>query len=119
MEEIIDLDIIRPKEKKVKLAGKIVDVSYVPCGVTFEVDELIRELEGLDLKKLGSDKVLQKKGFDAALKLCSLFFSTNDPEMTESWFKKNVSIDQMNILVDAIRSALLESYKGVERYGKN
>lgn len=119
MDEIVDLDVIRPKEKKVKLAGKIVDVSYVPCGITFEVDELIRQLQGIDPQKLSTDKTVQKKGFELAIKLCSIFFSVKNPEMNEEWFKKNCSIDQLNVLVDAIKNALISSYEGVERYGKN
>lgn len=119
MDEIIDLDIIRPNKKRVKLAGKIVDVSYVPCGVTFEVDDLIRKLGAIGPAKLENDPAAQKEAFSISIKLCSLFFSVHYPDMTEKWFLDNVAIDQINVIVDAIKDALIDSYKGVERYGKN
>lgn len=119
MEEIIDLDILRPKIKKVKLAGKILDISYIPCGVTFEIDGIIREMGTLDVSKLDRDTKETKRGFDLTLKLCSTYASIQYPEMTEEWFRKNCSAEQLNVLVTSIRNALTESYKGVEQYGKN
>lgn len=119
MEEIMDLDILRPKSRKVKLAGKIIDVSFIPCGVTFEVDALLRELSEINQEKIGNDLEETKKGYNLAIQLCSVFVSAQYPEMNEEWFKKSTTSGQLTEIVNAIRDALAESYKGVEQYGKN
>lgn len=119
MADIVDLDILRPEPRKVKLAGHIIDVSYVPCGITFEVDQIVREIEALDPSNIASSEEEERKAFDLSIKLCSTFASASYPEMSESWFRKNASIDQISMLVKTIEQALVESYKGVEQYGKN
>jgi len=119
MENVIDLDILRPKERKVKLAGVVLDVSYIPCGITFEVDATIRALAGIDQTKLGKDENVTKKGFDLTIELCSIFASVKHPEMTPGWFKENCSLEQINVLANTIKDSLNDSYLGVERYGKN
>lgn len=119
MEDIVDLDIIRPKARKVKLAGKVIDVSFIPCGVTFEIDDLIRQLTSLDQDKMSTDPETMKKGFDLTVELCSIFATIKNPEMTKDWFMKECSVEQMGVLSKMIQVALSDSYKGVEQYGKN
>jgi len=119
MEEVIDLDIIRPKGKKVRLAGKIIDVSFIPCGITFEVDDVVRQISSLDQEKITTDLVEAKKAFSLAVRLCAIFASVEYPEINEDWMMKHCSAEQINVLSDAIKEALIESYKGIERYGKN
>jgi len=118
-EEVLDLDILRPATKKVKLAGKEIDVSFIPCGITFEVDSIIRELSGFDEEKIKTDETTIKRAFDLALNLCSAFCSLKHPEMTPDWFRLNTSPEQVNALTNKIKQALSDSYIGVERYGKN
>ena len=119
MEDIIDLDIIRPKSRKVKLAGKVIDISFIPCGVTFEIDNIVRQLVELDPMKLNTDPKVAKKGFDLTVELCSIFTSIKNPEFTKEWFMKECNVEQMGIIAKMIQEALAESYKGVESYGKN
>lgn len=119
MDDVLDLDIIRPKTKKVKLAGKTIDVSFVPCGITFEVDEIVRKMANLDPNKIETDVAEARKGFDLAIDLCVAFASIQNPEFTKSWFLKNCSPAQLNGLADVIKVALYDSYKGLEQYGKN
>ena len=37
-EGIVDLDILKPPKKIIKLGGVQIDVSFVPCGITWEID---------------------------------------------------------------------------------
>lgn len=119
MDDIIDLDILRPKARKVKLAGKVIDVSFIPCGITFEVDSLVRELSSLDEEKMKTDEKEVQRAFNIALKLCSVFATLKYPDMTVEWFENNTSPEQVNALTNSIKEALADSYLGVERYGKN
>jgi hypothetical protein len=119
MQEVLDLDILRPKKVILKLNEKEIDVSFVPAGITFEVDELIRDLSKIPIKKIEEGKADAKRAFEISLSICSLFTAHNYPEMTKEWFLKNVSAPQVNVFVHAVKNALAESYKGIEAYGKN
>lgn len=119
MENIIDLDLLRPKKKIVKLAGKEIDVSFIPCGITFEIDSFIREINLSDKEQLLQGGEETKRIFDATIKLCSTFCKIKYPEMNEEWFRSNVSPEQVQILAEAIQESLLQGYKAVEEYSKN
>jgi hypothetical protein len=119
MSDIVDLDILRPKKQAVRLAQKIIDVSYIPCGITFEIDQIVRELMALDQKKVTEGGEETRKALDLTIKMCVTFASVEYPEMNENWFKKRVSVEQTKAMADAIKDSLLKSYSGVKEYGKN
>ena len=119
MSDVVDLDIIRPKKQAVRLAGKVVDVSMIPCGITFEIDKIVRELAGMDQTKIGEGGEETRKALDLTIRLCSTFTSVDNPDMNELWFRKHVSVEQANKMADIIKDTLLKSYEGVKQYGKN
>ena len=122
MSNIVDLDILRPESRNVKLNGKVFDVSFVPTGCTFEIDSIIRELQGITLKKgkeLTDDSDATKKAFDLTIRLCVAFVSHKCPEMDADWFMKSTSPQQVKVFAEAIKEALVSSYAGVEAYSKN
>lgn len=116
---IIDLDIIRPKKQAVRLAGKVIDVSMIPCGITFEIDQIIRNLMALDQAKISAGGEETRKALDLTIKLCATFAGVDNPEMNENWFRHKVSAEQTKLMAGAIKDALLRSYEGVKEYGKN
>lgn len=117
-EGIVDLDILKPPKKIIKLGGVQIDVSFVPCGITWEVDSLVRKLSEYDENKLKDEKS-SKEALDIIIKLCSTFASFKNPELSEKWFRENVEMPQINAFVSLIKEALIRSYAGVEQYGKN
>ena len=42
--EVVDLDILRPAPRMIKLGGHKIDLSFVPCGITFDIDKISRRL---------------------------------------------------------------------------
>ncbi len=116
--KIIDLDLLRPKKHLVKLAGHEIDVSFIPLGITFEIDSLSRQLLAISPDKRGAGGEETKKAFDLTIKMCSTFASLKHPEMDENWFRENADARQLGVFASAIRTALEESYKGVEAHGK-
>jgi len=42
------------------LGGVQIDVSFVPCGITWEIDSLVRKLSEYDENKLKDEKSLKK-----------------------------------------------------------
>ncbi len=119
MENIVDLDILRPKRVCVRLADKMIDVSMIPCGITFEIDAIMRELMKLDPKKAQDGGEDTRKYLDLTIKLCATFASVGHPEMTEEWFRDNVDAMQLGRMAELVKDALLRSYEGVRAYGKN
>ncbi len=117
--EVYDLDILRPPPKKVKIGGKEIDVSYVPCGITFEVDRLASELHAFDIAEVKAGGEVTKAAFNILIELCSTFCSCKHPEMTKDWFLKNADVAQMNEFSEIIQKTLERSYEGAEAYQKN
>jgi hypothetical protein len=118
-QEIIDLDVLRPKSRVVRLGGKEIDVSFVPCAITWEVDNLRREIVKIDPVKAQEGGEETKKAFDATVELCTVFCSRKHPEMTRDWFLDNTDPLQINNLATLIMETLTRSYAGVEAYSKN
>jgi len=117
--EIIDLDILRPEKRVLRIATKEIDVSFIPTGLTFDIDNIVIEMSKLDQKKLPGDPEEVKKAFNLTVELCALFCSWKNPELTQEWFMENTDAKQLNILAQEIRKTLNQSYAGIEAYGKN
>jgi hypothetical protein len=103
------------------LNGEEIDMSFIPCAITFDVDKLVREISELSSNQdalLGNEDNLRKV-FDNSVELCALFCSVKHPEITKEWLFENTNPIQVRAIVDQIRIALADSYAGVEKYGKN
>jgi len=118
-ENILDLDILRPAKKSVKLNGKTIDVSFIPTGITFDIDEIIKEMGKMDMEKVQTGGPEAKKAFDLSVELCACFCSCQYPEMNKSWLLNNTDVVQISKLVDKIKKLLTLAYAGAEEYGKN
>lgn len=112
--KIEDLDIVRPASKFIRLGGKDLDVSFVPCGITFEVDAVIQELGKIDQSKLQTSPEETRNAFNLSIKLCALFCSHKYPHMDIDWFQSNTDALQIQLFSTAIREALIRSYSGVD-----
>ena len=120
MGEVLDLDVLRPKPSKIKLAGKEIDVSYMPCGITFEVDKIVRALaEVVATGKATDNGEETHRAFDLSIDLCVVFCSWKHPELDREWFMDNTDPRQVEALASKIQETLQRSYAGAEAYQKN
>ncbi len=117
--KVIDLDILRPEPEMVKIGGRDIDVSFIPCGITFDLDAIVQKLIKMDRKKIQSDPKVMREAFDLGVRLCAVFCQNDNPEMTESWFLKNATNEQVNGFVQSIQAALMRTYAGVAAHAKN
>ena len=117
--EILDLDLLRPEPKIIKLGGEEIDVSFIPCGITFEVDRITREISNLDFDAVKEGGDATRQAFELSLELCAVFCQVSHPEMDEEWFQNNTNPPQINALVTAVKTTLFEGYKQVQGYSKN
>ena len=118
MATVIDLDILRPERRIVTIAQKEIDVSFIPCGITFDIDRITFELQKIPEKKIKDGGEECRKAFDLTIELCAAFTSHLYPEMDKTWFSRNADAVQINAFANAIKEALVASYKGVADYGK-
>jgi hypothetical protein len=118
MNEIVDLDILRPAKKILKLNGKEIDVSFIPTAITFDIDRMLGELREIPRKQIEKGGEECKRAFDLSIKICVAFAENSYPEMNYDWFSKNTTAPQINVFIKEIESALIASYKGVSDYGK-
>lgn len=114
-----DLDILRPEPRAVRIGGKDIDVSFIPCGITFEVDSIVRELQGISSDKLLANGEETKRAFELSVRLCAAFCSHKYPELDEEWFMENVDAAQVKAFSTAIKDALVRAYAGIEANPKN
>lgn len=119
MSKIIDLDLLRPDSKIVKIGGKEIDVSFIPCGITFDLDDIVKDLMNLDQDKVKTNRKEMEKAFNLAVKLCAVFCSYKYPDMDEAWFREHTSPEQINGFSSAIQSSLVDIYSGITEHSKN
>ena len=117
--KVEDLDVLRPEPRIVHIGGKDIDVSFVPCGITFDVDAIVRELQGMDQTKLLENGSETKRAFELSVELCSVFCSHNYPELDKEWFFQNTDANQIKVFSTAIKDALIKAYAGIENNSKN
>ena len=119
MMQVEDLDILRPTARILRLGGKDIDVSFIPCGITFEVDKLVRDLQTINAEKIQENGDDTKHALNISIDLCVAFCSHKYPEMDRAWFASNVDVQQVKQFVEAIQEALIRAYAGVQVESKN
>lgn len=116
---VIDLDILRPEPRIVKIGGREIDVSFIPSGITFDLDTIVQEMIKLDAEKIRANRKEMERAFNLGVKLCSIFCEHNFPDMNEKWFFDNASAEQVNGFASAVQATLFKSYEGVAAHSKN
>jgi hypothetical protein len=117
--KVEDLDVLRPESRFIKLGDKEIDVSFIPCGITFEVDRIVQELSSINKDSLLENGDDTKRAFELSVKLCSLFCERKHPEMNEEWFNDNVDALQIKKFTSTIQEALTRAYNGIQANSKN
>lgn len=115
--EILDLDILRPEKRVVKIGGESIDVSFVPVAITWEIDRLVQALMPYDDPEKLDDEAT-KKILDLSCELCAAFCYEHE-ELTADWFRKNTSAAQVSAFVEIIKDTLTKAYDGIEAYQGN
>jgi hypothetical protein len=117
--KIEDLDVLRPEPKFIRLGEKEIDVSFIPCGITFEVDKIVQELATMTQEVIGDNSTGTKRAFELSIKLCVLFCERKHPELNEEWFLDNIDALQIKKFTEAIQEALMRAYRGIDLSVKN
>jgi hypothetical protein len=135
---VTDLDVLRNESKIVHIGGKDIDVSFIPCAITFDLDTIMQELNLVSTKEMILDPKKEldysdeekniskiernknvKNAFELSVRMCALFCEHNYPEMTYEWFMTNTDASQIKKFSNAIRDTLMKAYNGVNTEAKN
>ncbi len=131
MPDIIDLDILKPPSRMVKLKAREIDVSFIPCAITFDIEEirlelveLVKDIEAKTGKKgaaaleSATDGPNDKRVLELGVKMCVAFCAVKFPDMDVDWFMTNTSPAQVAAMSQEIQLALTQSLKGVVDHQK-
>ena len=117
--KVEDLDILRSEPRKLIIGGKEIDVSFIPCGVTFEVDAIVRELQNIDQNEILKNGEATKRAFELSVELCAAFCKYQYPELDKDFFMSKTDVNQIKAFSAAIKDALVKAYAGIETSPKN
>ena len=110
MGAVLNLDKLRPEPKTIILGGKEIDLSFLPCGIVFDVNDAIEELakvgDSTTTKKLLEGGEATKKAFDLTIKMCAVVTQAQHKEFTYEYLRDKVSVTQLAQLADAIKDLL-------------
>lgn len=117
---VYDFDVVKPKSCNVKIDGFTYDLSYIPVGITFDIEAIIKGMRELDAPKLvGGDNVEIKKGLNLSIKLVFVLLNYWNPEITETYITNKFTPGMIETLVHIIKQSLTTSMEGIKLYGKN
>ena len=114
MSDVKNLDLLKPKPHWVQLCGKKIDLSFMPCGIVFDVNDVINELGAIDTKELSAGGKAARQAFDSTIKLCALVTHSQYEEMDEDFLRK-VRIDQIQGLAEEIKNLLSRELEAVPK----
>jgi hypothetical protein len=116
---VLNLDVLKPEPKTVTVAGHEIDVSFIPVGITFEMDDIFRRMQSMKMDEVESGGDESKRAIDLAIDLCGIFCGSQVKELDSDWFRRHCSDQQIIALVDVLKQTLVDSLKGVQRHPKN
>ncbi len=117
--KVKDLDALRPESAYIKICDKEIDVSFIPCGITFDIDDIMQELGTMNQDDIKNVPEKTKRAFELSVKLCSTFCSHKYPELDEEWFYENADVLQIKVFTETIKDALTRAYAGIQASPKN
>lgn len=109
---IHDLDILRPPPEYVVLAGKKIDISFVPSGVALDISRVLRKLQELDVSADNLDETAEE-GVEIMADLCALITAKQQSDMTRDWLLANTNSMQLRALMERITDAMNRSIEGM------
>lgn len=109
MQEIIDIDQLKPPKRLVKIDGKTYDIGFIPIGVALDI-----ESDRNDLAKFAENKIEvgSKESEEASritLSIIAKILYVQDETITEDWVKDNLTTGQALALTEIIYESLQRS----------
>ena len=112
-EEIIDLDVISPPKRTVKVKGKNIDISVIPFKVTVKMMR-----HAADFQKLGKmvedgdiDDESQMAGhLETMFDITRDILKNSDEDIDDKWIDRNLGSKQVILLINKIMGFVFEEF---------
>ena len=116
---VYDLDVLRPEAEFVMLAGKQIDISFIPSGVAIDIMSMRQKMEKLTstpakLKKIEAGGSEAIETFQISAEICAKITERKHKEMTKEWLLKNTNVAQLKKLIEHVTNAVFKSLEGME-----
>ena len=115
-EEIIDLDVISPPKRIVRVKGKDIDISVIPFNVTIKLMKYAAEFKKLgEMVEDGTVNDESQEG-SMATHLETMFDITrdilknSDEDIDDKWIDRNLSGKQVILLINKIMGFVFEEF---------
>lgn len=119
MSEILDLDVLMPPKRMVKLNGKQINIGWIPAGAVWKIDQIKTQAAKLNLKKVEDGGAETEKAVELAFEMCAAFCEPQYPDMDIKWFKANVPVETVQKLAEEINKTLGVEMEKIKEYSKN
>lgn len=113
MSVVLDLDILQPEEKKVKLGGKEFDLTYIPYEFSLMVYEILPILQKLEERQL-----LTTAEYEKLFNITFGIFHNCDETIDRKWLKDKINWERFGELMPILYSAIFASSKKNEKANK-
>lgn len=112
-EEIIDLDVISPPKRIVKVKGKDIDISIIPFKVTVRMMQ-----HAADFQKLGkmvengdvNDESQMAVHLETMFDITRDILKNSDDDIDDKWIDRNLSSKQVILLINKIMGFVFEEF---------
>jgi len=114
--KIEDLDVLRPPEEKIKLGGKILDISFIPSGIAFSLLQKQDKLVKLQKRaqKNPDDDEASREVFELMAEICAELTSYQHKEMDIEWLRTKTNIQQLTKLMQLVINSVMRSTETVK-----
>jgi len=104
-----DLDILDPPKKVVKMAGELIDISFLPSKVTLSVMKISADF---DKKKITTAEMFEKM-----IEIIAQLSTKSNAKITEDWLYENVSVEKITNFLHLLVSSGENVANGTEAGG--
>lgn len=114
MSLVLDLDVFKEEEKKLKFGGKEFDLSLIPFDISLQFYELTPIFAKIDDKQK-----LERDDYDKIISAITELLKTSDETIDKNWVRKRVNIEKFGKLVTFIFQVLYDTKKNEEQEGES
>jgi hypothetical protein len=98
---VLDLDILKPDEKIIKLGGKEFDITFVPYDIALSVVDAAPALKKLEDKQLPT-----KEEYNSIFNIILEIFQSCDEDIDKKWLRKQINWERFQELMPVIFQAI-------------
>ena len=103
-EGIIDLDVIKPKERVVKLCGKTIDITMISFDIILDIME---KTQTLDVEHEGKDQIAMLRLFKDTI---NRILKESDKTIDDKWLKANMDHMRYMAAIDQTITPMMNEF---------